>query len=63
MISLRLLKNGHDTGAFALAGVVYVHMTASLSNVNFAHNYYTAAFSMLVGLSLWLTTLRKNQTP
>lgn len=62
-ISLRLLKNGHDTGAFALAGVVYVHMTASLSNVNFAHNYYTAAFSMLVGLSLWLTNLRKNQTP
>jgi O-antigen ligase len=60
-ISLHMLRSGQDIAGFALAGLVYVHMTASLSNVNFAHNYYTAAFSMLVGLCLWLTTMQRNR--
>ena len=59
-ISWQLLRHRCTVAAFSLAGMVLVHMTASMSNVNFAHNYYTAAFSMLVGLSLWLTHLGKD---
>jgi len=40
------------TSAFALGGMAFVHLTASLSNVNFGHDYYTACFSTLIGLSL-----------
>jgi O-antigen ligase len=59
-IGWQLLKRHQNTAAFSVAGIGFVHMTTSLSNVNFAHNYYTAAFSMLVGLSLWLTHLGKD---
>jgi len=30
-----------------LAGMAFIHMTTSLTNVNFAHNYYTASLSFL----------------
>lgn len=40
------------TPAFALGGMAFVHLTASLSNVNFGHDYYTACFSTLIGLCL-----------
>lgn len=59
-ISWQLHRHTQDTAAFSVAGMAFVHMTTSLSNVNFSHNYYTAAFSMLVGLSLWLTHLSKD---
>lgn len=62
-ISWKLLQQKQDIAAFALAGMAFMHMTTSISNVNFAHNYYTAAFSLMVGLSLWLTTLRMAETP
>ena len=56
-ISWQLLRHRFTLAAFSLAGMVFVHMTSSLSNVNFAHNYYTASFSFFVGLSLWLSRL------
>lgn len=59
-ISWQLHRHAQDTAAFSLAGIAFMHMTTSLTNVNFSHNYYTAAFSMLLGLSLWLTSLRKD---
>jgi len=59
-ISWQLHRRAQDAAAFSVAGIAFVHMTTSLTNVNFSHNYYTAAFSMLLGLSLWLTSLRKN---
>ena len=59
-ISWQLHRRAQDTAAFSVTGMAFVHMTTSLSNVNFSHNYYTAAFSMLVGLSLWLTHLSKD---
>jgi O-antigen ligase len=58
-ISWRLLRRTHVTAALAVAGMTFVHMSTSITNVNFAHNYYTAALSLFVGLSLWLSTLRK----
>ena len=59
-ISWQLHRRTQNTAAFAVAGITFMHMTTSLTNVNFAHNYYTAAFSMLVGLSLWSTRLRRD---
>ncbi len=58
-ISWQLHQSRQTAASFALAGVAFMHMTTSLSNVNFSHNYYTATFSLMVGLSIWLTTLRK----
>lgn len=56
----QLHRHAHETAGLAVAGVAFMHITTSLSNVNFSHNYYTAALSMLLGLSLWLTRLRKG---
>lgn len=52
-----LFKAQEITAALALSGVTFVHLTASFSNVNFAHNYYTASLSMLVGLCLGIPKL------
>jgi O-antigen ligase len=59
-ISWQLHKRKQAVAAFSVSGMAFMHMTSSLSNVNFSHNYYTAAFSMLVGLSLWLTSLHRD---
>jgi O-antigen ligase len=56
-ITGQLLRHRCTVAAFSLAGMVFVHLTGSMSNVNFAHNYYTASFSLFVGLSLWLSRL------
>ena len=45
------------TAALALSGVAFVHFTCSLSNVNFSHNYYTAALSFFISLSLWMACM------
>ncbi len=57
-LSWKLLKTHHAAPALALAGVCFVHASSSLSNVNFAHNQYTATLSLLIGISLWMATLR-----
>lgn len=60
-ICWQLLRRHCTVAAFSLAGMVFVHMTASMSNVNFAHNYYTASLSLFVGLSLWLSRLESAE--
>lgn len=57
LLGWRLLKHQQHTAALALSGMAFVHLTSSMSNVNFAHNYYTASLAFLIGLSLWLTRL------
>ena len=52
-----LYKAQEITAALALSGVTFVHLTASIFNVNFAHNYYTASLSTLIGLCLWIPKL------
>lgn len=54
----KLLQKNQHIAACSLAGMAFIHMTSSLSNVNFSHNYYTASLSLFVGLSLWLTRLK-----
>lgn len=56
-VGWQLLQKKHRTATLSLAGIVFMHMTSSLSNVNFAHNYYTTSLSFFVGLSLWLSQL------
>ena len=46
----------HPTAAKALAGILFMHITAGLSNVNMAHNYYGAMLSLSVGLALLLAS-------
>jgi hypothetical protein len=57
-ICWELFKSQEIASTLALSGVTFVHFTASFFNVNFAHNYYTASLSALVGLCLWIPQLR-----
>ena len=60
----RQLRKAHEhTAALALGGIAFVHLTSSLSNVNFGHDYYTACFSMLIGLSLLLVPSNLKTSP
>jgi O-antigen ligase len=61
-ISWKLFKNQIFVAAVSLSGLVFMHMTSSLTNVNFAHNYYTASFSLFIGLSLWMTQIKFTKT-
>ncbi len=56
-ITWQLHQKKHYSAAFSVAGIAFVHMTSSLTNVNFSHNYYTASLSIFIGLSLWLARL------
>jgi hypothetical protein len=50
----QLLQAQQKTAALAIGCVCFMHLSSSMSNVNFAHNYYTTALSMMVMLSLWI---------
>lgn len=60
-ISWRMHQKGHRMAALSLAGVAFIHLTSSLTNVNFAHNYYTSSLSFFIGLSLWLSRLEPER--
>lgn len=47
-----LLAKGRLFAGWTLGGSVLMHATAGLSNVNFAHNYYSIVLSLVVGLAL-----------
>jgi len=48
------LRHTHKIASQQLAGIAFVHATASLSNVNFAHNYYV----LMLGLSVSVVLLQ-----
>lgn len=48
------LRKSHPETSLMLWGIVWVHASASLSNVNLAHNYYGTVLSLCIGLALWL---------
>jgi glucose dehydrogenase len=50
----QLLQAQQKTAAMAIGCVCFMHLSSSMSNVNFAHNYYTATLSLMVMLGLWL---------
>jgi O-antigen ligase len=47
-----LLKRKQAFAGWTLGGVAFIHATTSLTNVNFAHNYYPTIMSIVVGLAL-----------
>lgn len=57
-LSWQLHKHHQTASALAMAGICFVHMSCSMSNVNFAHNQYTTSLSVLIGIGLWMSTLR-----
>lgn len=51
-IATRRLASINTVAAWQLGGVLFMHATASLTNVNFAHNYYALALSLAVVIPL-----------
>ena len=47
---------GHHALAAGLAGVVFMHMSSGLGNMNFAHNYYPTVLSLAVTLLVCAAT-------
>ena len=50
---MRLRKN-QPMAALGMAGILFMHSTSSLTNVNFAHNYYPTMLSVAVSVCLLL---------
>jgi dipeptide/tripeptide permease len=53
-VILQLRQSGAGTAALALGGMWIMYAVGNLSNVNFAHNYYTAGLSLMTGLVIAL---------
>ena len=51
-LAIWLLKRKQAFAGWTLGGVAFMHASASLTNVNFAHNYYPTMMSIVVGLAL-----------
>jgi len=56
-VVLQLRQTGAGTAALALGGIWTVYAVGSLSNVNFAHNYYTGGLSLMTGLVIGLLSM------
>lgn len=50
----QLVQTRQKTAAQVIGCIAFMHTMSSMGNVNFAHNYYTTALSMMVILTLWL---------
>ena len=57
------LRKSHPKTSAMLLGILWMHMSASLSNVNLAHNYYGTVLALCIGLALWLGQYETHQTP
>jgi hypothetical protein len=48
----QLHRSGHSSTAWGMLALLLMHLSAALSNMNFAHNYYPTLLSISVGLLL-----------
>jgi O-antigen ligase len=48
------LRKYQPMAALGMAGILFMHSTSSLTNVNFAHNYYPTMLSVVVSVCLLL---------
>lgn len=64
-ILIRRLARSAPVAAWQLGGVLCMHMSASLTNVNFAHNYYATALALAVLLPLFVAQqyMKKDGSP
>lgn len=51
-LAFRMRSRGAFAQAWAMAGVLFIHITTGLTNVNFAHNYYPTMLSIVMSLIL-----------
>ena len=64
LVMVRSLKKAQQpSAAAALAGILVVHAFGSISNVNFAHNYYTTGLSLMMALTIGLLGSRPQTGP
>ncbi|MDO9278656.1 MAG: O-antigen ligase family protein [Polaromonas sp.] len=55
------LRKEQKMAALGIAGVFFMHATSSLTNVNFAHNYYPTMLSVAVSLSFIILINKSNR--
>ncbi len=55
VLILKLARRQSWVGSATLAGILTMHLSTALSNVNFAHNYYPTMLSLMICLTLWST--------
>jgi O-antigen ligase len=48
------LRKDQPMAALGMSGILFMHSTSSLTNVNFAHNYYPTILSVAVAVCLLL---------
>jgi O-antigen ligase len=53
VLILKLKYHQYHIQAIAIFGILFMHMSTALSNVNFAHNYYPTVLSLVVCIILW----------
>jgi O-antigen ligase len=62
-LAVWLLFRHQPLAGWTMAGVVFMHASASLSNVNFAHNYYPTIMAVVLGLALISTRENHRSDP
>ena len=64
LLILQLFRNQLAVGAITLSALLAMHLSASLTNVNFAHNYYPNMLSLFVCFSIWqFGTVKTTKAP
>lgn len=58
-----LCKRGHNFAGWTMGGLAFMHASASLTNVNFAHNYYPAIMSIVVIVALTSPMISRTKLP
>lgn len=53
VLMVKLARHQSWPGAATLGGILVIHLTTAISNVNFAHNYYPTMLSLIIGIALW----------
>jgi len=53
LLIVQLFRHQLVVGAITLSAILAMHLSASLTNVNFAHNYYPNMLSLFVCFTIW----------
>ena len=53
VLIVKLARQQSWPSAATLGGILIMHLTTAISNVNFAHNYYPTLLSLMIGITLW----------
>jgi O-antigen ligase len=61
LITKQLWQTRRTPSAISIACIGIMHFSGSMSNVNFAHNYYTTGLSLLIILTLWMAPAPDKQ--